>query len=116
MVKMHHVIVHVLRTDHQVANQLCILGDLVIKSILHGAYRCDAVYQRADAAYALCECPGVARIPAAQNNFETANHGARRISLSDPISIHLRLDAQVTLDSGNRIYNDSFIHDFSYLF
>jgi hypothetical protein len=58
----------------------------------------------------LSKCPGIAGVAAAQYDFNTANHSARGISLGDTVPVHLRFDPQVTLDSCNRIYNDSFIH------
>jgi hypothetical protein len=93
VIEVHHVIVDVLRTDHQVADQLRVLRHLRADGIFHGPYRGDAVDQRADAADALRERPGVARIAVFQNDFDASHHRAGRIRLRDLIAVHLRFDA-----------------------
>jgi hypothetical protein len=101
---------YVLCADHQVAYQLRVLRYLVVERIFDGSDRRDTVHERANATDALCKCPGIARVAIAQDDFDTANHRAGRVGFGNLVPIHLRLDPQMTLDSGNRIYNDSFIH------
>ena len=62
------------------------------------------------------KCPGITGVAVAQDDFDAADHRARRIGLGNPVAVHLRFDPQVTLDSCNRIYNYTVIHDNSYLF
>ncbi len=102
MIEMHDMIMDVLRTDHQVANQLCIWRDLGADRVLNRANRCHAVHQRAHAANALSECPGIARIAILQNDFDTAHHRAGRIGLRDLVAVHLRFDTEVAFDAGDR--------------
>ncbi len=68
------------------------------------------MHQRADTADALGERPGVARVAALQDHLDAANHRARRVRLGDPVSVHLRFDAQVAFDTSDRIDNDSCVH------
>ena len=76
MVEMHHVIVHVLRTDHEIAHQVGVRRHLVSERVFDRPYRSHAVHQRTDTADALRECPGVARVAAAQDDLDAADHGA----------------------------------------
>jgi hypothetical protein len=110
MIKMHDMVVYILRTDHEVADQLCVFRNLVVERILNGAYRGDAVHQRAYAADALRERPGITRIAAAQDDLDAAHHRAGRIRLRDLVPVHLCLDAQVAFDSRDGIYYDSVVH------
>jgi hypothetical protein len=73
------------------------------------------MHQCAHTANALCESPRISRIPAAQNDFDAANHRAGRPRFGNVISIHLCFDTQMTLDSGYRIYDDTIVHIHSYL-
>ena len=107
VVKVHHVIMDVLRAVHQVADQFGVLRDLVVERIFDRTNRCQAVDQRAYAADTLREGPRVARVAPAQYDLDAAHHGARRIGAGDAVAFHLRLDAQMPLDAGNRVYYDS---------
>ena len=108
VIKVHHVVVHILRPDHQVADQFGVVRDLDLECILHRAHRGDAMHQRADAANALGESPGVARVAAAQDDFDAAHHGAGRVGLGDlPGLVGGCLDAQMALDPGNGVDNDA---------
>ena len=62
------------------------------------------MYQRTHAADALGESPGVARVAAAQDDFDAAHHGAGTGSTGNAaIGIGFRLDAQMPFDTGNRV-------------
>jgi hypothetical protein len=61
---MHHVIVHELRADHQIAYQLRIGGNGDFQGVFDRTYRGDAVDQGTHAADTLSESPGVARVAA----------------------------------------------------
>ena len=56
--------------------------------------------------------PGVAPL---QNDLDTPPHGARAPGIGDLATVYLGLDAQVPFDTGDRIYDDSFCHDYSSL-
>ena len=63
---------------------------------------------RADAADALGEGPGVARIAPAQDHFDSAPHGAGRHRVTDDVVfVDVHLDAQMPLDPGDRIDDDT---------
>ena len=104
---MHHMVVHELRRDHQVADQLRVGRHFVFQRVFHRAHRGDAVHQRAHAADALRERPGVARVAAAQDDLDAAHHGAGTGSARDAVvRIGLRLDAQMAFDAGDRVDDD----------
>jgi hypothetical protein len=100
----------VLRPDHQVANQLRVLWHFRTDRILHGAYRGDAVHERAHTADALRERPCVPGIAVPQDDLDASHHGAGRIRLGDLVAVHLRFDSQVAFDTSDRIDNDSCVH------
>ena len=61
---MHHMIVHELRADHQVADELRVDGDGDLQCVFDRAHRGDAVNECTYAADALREGPRVAWIAA----------------------------------------------------
>ncbi len=106
VIEMHHMVVHELRGDHEIAYQLRIGGDGVVKGILDGAHRRDPVDQRAHAADALREGPGVARVAALQDDFDAAYHGAGTGGTGDHRAVEFRLDPQMAFDPRDRIDHD----------
>ena len=106
VIEVHDVVVHELRADHQIADQLRIGGNRDFERIFDRAYRGDAVHQRAHAADALRERPGIARVAAPQNDFDAAHHGAGTRGPGDHRAVEFRLDPQVPLDPGDRIDDD----------
>ena len=106
VIEMHHVVVHELRDDHQVADQLGVGRDRVLECVLDRAHRSDSMHQRAHAADALRERPGIARIATLQDDLDAAHHGAGTGGARDHRAVELRLDAQVSLDAGDRVYDD----------
>ena len=108
---MHDMIMDILRTVHQVADQLRIRRDGVIERVFHRTNGCQPMHQRADAADALREGPGIARIATPQDDLDTAHHGPCRVGLCNAITFHLRLDTQMALDARDGINNDTFSHE-----
>ena len=99
VIEMHDVVVHVLRADHQVADEVCVLRNLPAQRIFDGAHRCDAVHQRADTADALREGPCVARVAPAQDDLETPHHGAGAVGLRNAaVCVGGDFNPQVPLD------------------
>jgi hypothetical protein len=76
VIEVHYVVMHILRTDHQVPNQLGIFRDFIIEGILNGPHRGDAMNERADATDTLGKCPGITRVAPLEDDFDTANHRA----------------------------------------
>ena len=64
MIEVDDVVLHHLGQEHDVADDLGILGNLDAERVLHRAHRGQRVHRGADAADALAERPGVARIAA----------------------------------------------------
>ena len=103
---MHDVIVHELRPDHQIADQLGIDGNRILECVFDRSYRGDAVHQRAHPADTLRKRPGIARVAAAQDDFNATHHGAGTRRLRNDVAVELRLDAQVTFDARHGIDHD----------
>jgi hypothetical protein len=82
----------------------------MLQRVLDRAHRGDAVHQGAHAADALDVRPSVARIAPAHDDLEAPDHGPGRVGLLDHVAVHLRLDPQVTLDTGHGI-DDIVISD-----
>jgi hypothetical protein len=111
VVEVHHVVVHVLRGDHQVADQLRVGRHAPLQRILHRADRGHAVHQRAHAADALREGPGLARVAPLQDELDAAHHRARAPGAADAaVGRGLGLDAQVALDAGDGVDDDAGVH------
>ncbi|MEW8315796.1 MAG: hypothetical protein AB2658_12340 [Candidatus Thiodiazotropha endolucinida] len=64
-----------------------------------------------DAAEALGVGPGLARIAADQDLFDTAPHLTGRPGLAHLAVIHLHIDAQVAFDAGYRVDSYTCCHD-----
>jgi hypothetical protein len=103
---MHHMIVHELRGDHEIADQLSVGGDRVFQRVFNRPHRGDAVDQRTHAADALRESPRIARIAALQNDLDAAHHGAGARRLGDDRAVELRLDPQMSFDPRDGIDHD----------
>ena len=111
MIEVHHMVVHILRGDHQIADQLRVGRDGVAQRVLHRAHAGDAVHQRAHPADALGEGPGVARIAVLQDQLDAAHHGAGAVGAGDVAGrIGFGLDAQMAFDAGDGIDDDAFVH------
>ena len=106
MVKMHHMIVHELRGDHEIADELRVGGDGIFQGIFDGAHRGEPVDQRTHPADTLRKGPGIAWIAALQNDFDAAHHGAGARRLGDGRAVELRLDPQMPFDARDGIDDD----------
>ena len=65
------------------------------------------MHRGADAADALGDGPGIARIAADQDVLDAAPHLAGRPGLLDLAAVDLDVDTQVAFDAGDRIDRDS---------
>ena len=110
VVEVHDVVVDVLRTDHQVTNQLGVTRHFGADGIFDRAHGRNAVYEGADAADALRERPRVTRVAVPQDDLYASHHGAGRVRLRDLVAVHLCFDSQVAFDTSDRIDNDSCVH------
>jgi len=62
----------------------------------------------ANPADTLGEGPGIAGVTALQNDFQSAPHRTGGDGVSDHVLIvHVHFDTEVTLDPGNRVYDDT---------
>ncbi len=100
---MHHVVLHVLGAEHQVADQLRVRRHGDAQRVLDRAHRGQRVHRRAHAADALAERPGVARVAALEDDFEPRTIVPALQASTISAVLHLRLDAEVALDAGDGI-------------
>jgi hypothetical protein len=107
VVEVDHVVLHVLRAEHQVADQLGVVGDGDLQRVLDTANAGQCVHRGAHAAGTLGEGPGVTGVPAPQDLLETAHHGARAVGVGNHTVFHGGLDTQVPLDTRDRIDDDA---------
>ena len=111
MIEVHDMVVYILRGNHQIADQLGVGRNGISQRILHRPHAGDAVHQGADAANALSEGPGVARIAALEDQFDAPDHGAGAVGAGDlAVRVGFRLDAQMPFDAGDGIDDDALVH------
>ena len=103
VVEVDHVILDELHGFQQVADDAGVVGNGDAEGVLDGAHRCDGVHGRADAADALGEDPGVARVAALQHHLKASEGGARAPGVGDLAVLDLHFDAQVAFDAGDRV-------------
>ena len=77
LIEMHDVVVDAVRRDNHVADILGVERHFEIERILHRAHRGDGVHRRADAADALREDPGIARVAVLEDELDAPPHLAR---------------------------------------
>ncbi len=107
MVEVDDVVLDELRAGDQVANEPRVLGNDDAQRVLDRAHRRERMHRGADAADALGEDPGVARVASAENQLNAAKHRAGAPGVGDDAILHLDLDAQVALDTGHGINGDA---------
>ncbi len=96
---MDDVVVQCVRNENQIADVLRIERDLEIQGVLDGTYRGQRVYGGADAAEALGEEPGFARIAAEQDALDAAEHGGGSPGLLDMAFADFYVDAKVAFNA-----------------
>ena len=114
VIEVDDVVLHVLGGHHDVADELSGGRDGDAESALNRTNAGEGVHGGADAADALGNGPGIARIAALENLLETANHGAGAESVSNDAIFHDCLNAQVAFNASNGIDDDA-CHNFSRL-
>ncbi len=107
MVEVDDVILHALRGDDQVAEDPRVRRRHSADGVLHGPNRRDRVHGRADAADALRERPGIARVASLQDELDPAEHRRGRPRVFDDAAIDFGLDPKVPLDARDRIDDDA---------
>ena len=108
---MDHMVLDVESVGHQVADQFGIGRNSNSEGILYGSDGGERMGRGADAAHAADEGPRIARIAAFQDGFDAAYHGAGTEGIRNDSIVYFNFDPQVTFNSGDGIYNDSFSHD-----
>src|SRR4051794_4535998 len=104
VIEMDHMILHVLDTDDDIADQLGIGGHLDVQGIFHRPDRGDGMDGRTDPAEALGEVPGVAGITPLQDRLNAPEHGAAAPGILDQPAVDLCLYTEMSLYSCDRVY------------
>ena len=111
LIEVRHVVLRVQGRVDQVADDVGVLRNLPADGVLDGAHGGKGVNAGADAADAFDECPGVARIAALEDDFQTAPHRARGIGVGKlAVVTQDSLNAQMTFDSGYGVNNNAVTH------
>ena len=76
VIEVDHVVLHILRGHHDVANDFSGGRDNDAQRVFDGAYAGERMYGGANAAHALSDGPGIAGIAANENLFQATHHGA----------------------------------------
>ena len=76
VVKVDDVVLEIVGAEDEIPDQLRVGRHGDGESILDGPHGSQRMDGRADTAGALAESPGVTRIPAPEDNFDAADHGA----------------------------------------
>ena len=109
VVEVDHVILHVLRGEHDVADELRGGRHRDAQRVFNRANAGQRVHRGADAADALGNGPGVARIAADENLLQSANHGARAECVGNDAVFYHRFNAQVAFNASYGI-DDNACH------
>ncbi len=104
---MHDMVVDAVRRDDHVADVLGVERHLQSQRVFNRPHRDDGVHGGADAADALGENPGVARVAVLEDDLDAAPHLPRRPGIGNLAVVHLAVDAQVAFDAGDGIDGDS---------
>jgi len=91
MIEVNHVVLHILRGHHDIADQLSRGRDRDAQGALHRANAGQRMNRGANAAYALGYGPGIAWIAADENLLQAAHHGACAESVGDDAVLNHRL-------------------------
>jgi hypothetical protein len=110
VVEVDHVVLHVLRAEHQVAHEFSGGRHGDAERILNRADRRERVHRGADAAGTFGEGPGIPRIAALENQLEAADHGARGEGIDDLPVLDFGLDAEMAFDARDGIDNNAVRH------
>ena len=111
VVEVDHVVLHVLGAEHQVADELRIGRHGDAQRIFDRPYRREGVHGRADAAHPLGKRPRVARVASLQDDLDAAHHRPGAVGIDDLAVLHFDFDAQVPLDPGDGVDDNTIRHD-----
>ena len=110
LVEMHRMVVHVEHRFHDVAHHFGIGRNTDAERILNGANRAKRVDGGTHAANTAYEHPGIARVAVAYYVFDSTYHRTGTVCIFYFAIFDGCLYPEMTFDTGNRVYNDSFRH------
>ena len=105
---MHEVIVGLQGQLHDVANGIGILRYLDPERVFHRAHRSQRMGTGAHTTNPFGKGPGIARVTALQDHFQSAPHRAGRHGIADDIIlINIHFTTQVPFNPRDRIHHDA---------
>ena len=107
VIKMNHMVLHVLRRSNDVADEFRVGGNFDSKRVFDRTHRCERMNGSANSADPLRPNPRFARVASAKDQFNAAEHRSGTPGIGDRAAFHLGLDAQMALDPGHGIYNNA---------
>lgn len=110
LVEMHRMVVHVEHCFHDVAHHFGIGRNTDAERILNGANRAKRVDGGTHAANTAYEHPGIAWVAVAYYVFDSTYHRTGTVCIFYFAIFDGCLYPEMTFDTGNRVYNDSFRH------
>jgi hypothetical protein len=112
MVEVHHMIVDVLRTYHQIADEFGVLWNVDTQGVLHGSDRGKSVNHRTNSTDTLRDVRSIAWITTLHDNFNAPSHCTGAVCLGNGFSIsaEFSFNAQVSLNPCDRIYYNICSH------
>ena len=115
LIEVDDVVLNVKGGVQEISDDVRILRNLDSDRVLNRTDGGKRMNARADAADALNERPGVARVASFENHFEAAPHGAGAHRVDDfPVVAEDGLHAQMTLNAGDRVNNNSAFAHYSF--
>src|SRR5208283_1615648 len=104
---MDHMVLHALRRSNDVADELRVGGNFDSKCVFDRTHGCERMNRSANSADPLRPNPRFARVAAAKDQFNAAEHCSGTPGIGDQAAFHLGFDAQMTLNPGYGIYNNA---------
>ena len=115
LIEVDDVVLNVKGGVQEISDDVRILRNLDSDRVLNRTDGGKRMNARADAADAFNERPGIARVAPFENHFEAAPHGAGAHRVDDfPVVAEDGLHAQMTLNAGDRVNNNSAFAHYSF--
>ena len=106
MIQMHQMVMVHEAQVHDITDNIGVVWYLYAKRVFHRMHGGKGMRTRADAADAFNKGPGVARVAAFEDDFNTSENGAARNRIGDDVAVvKVHLATQVPFNAGNGVYN-----------
>ena len=96
------------RRQHNIANDVGVVGHLDANGIFNGIHRCQGMYAGAYSANTFDKGPGIARVAPLQNDLQSAEHGAAGNRVGDDILlINVHFTTHMAFNAGYGVHNQA---------